>query len=68
MLDEYSTITTDMNTYYKEWMAHFLIGEADIKDDATWEEYVQGLKDLGIERYLEIYNKAYEASPLKWGN
>lgn len=67
LVDEYSVISTDLKTYYTEWMAAFLNGEADIEDDAVWEEYKQGLYDMGLERFVEIYLEAYEASPLKWG-
>ena len=67
LVDEYSVISTDLKTYYTEWMAAFLNGEADIEDDAVWEEYKQGLYDVGLERFVEIYLEAYEVSPLKWG-
>lgn len=67
MQDEYNRISTDLTAYYKEWMAAFLVGEADINDDDTWNEYLEGLNDLGIEDYVEIYKTSYEVSPLKWG-
>lgn len=67
LVDEYSVIATDLDTYIKEWMAAFLNGEADIEDDGTWEEYKQGLYGAGLERFVEIYLAAYEVSSLKWG-
>lgn len=67
MIDEYSVLSVDLKTYYTEWMAAFLNGEADIEDDDTWSEYKQGLYDIGLERFVEIYTEAYEISPLKWG-
>ncbi len=66
-IDEYNVIEVDLNTFTKETMASFLIGELDIAKDADWNEFVNGLKDIGLERYIEILNIAYEASPLKWG-
>lgn len=67
MIDEYSVLSVDLKTYYTEWMASFLNGEADIEDDDVWAEYKQGLYDIGLERFVEIYTEAYEISPLKWG-
>lgn len=66
-IDEYSVISVDLKTYREEAMASFLLGDTDIDNDADWESYKQGLYDIGLERYLEILNDAYEASPLKWG-
>ncbi len=65
--DEYNVILTDLNTYVTEKMTAFLTGEIDINDDAVWEDYLEGLKSIGLERLIEIYTESYEASPLKWG-
>ena len=67
LLDEYNLMDVDLNTYLKEAMASFLIGETDINSDGDWEDYKQGLYAIGLERYMEIFNEAYAASPLKWG-
>lgn len=66
-LDEYNILAVDLKTYYTEWMASFLNGEADIEDDDVWAEYTTGLYDIGLERFVEIYTNAYEISTLKWG-
>ena len=29
-------------------------------DDAAWAAYLKGLDDLGLKRYLEIEQKAYQ--------
>lgn len=67
LLDEYNTIEVDLTTYTKEAMASFLTGETNINDDGAWQGFVNGLYGAGLKRYIEIYNIAYEASPLKWG-
>ena len=41
----------------------FVTGDLDIEND--WDSYIQQMKDLQVEEYLEIYNAAYEA---KYGN
>ncbi len=33
LIDEYNVLSVDLKTYYTEWMAFFLNGEADINDD-----------------------------------
>ena len=65
--DEYNVILTDLNTYVTEKMTAFLTGEIDINDDAVWQEYLNNLDTIGIDRLIEIYAESYEASPLKWG-
>ncbi len=67
LLDEYNLIGVDLLTYVEESMASFLIGEQDINDDGAWQAFVDGLYSMGLERYIEICNIAYEASALKWG-
>jgi len=37
----------------------FVTGDLDIEKD--WDSYIQQMKDLQVEEYLEIYNTAYEA-------
>ena len=56
-----------MNSEIKQILEAVQRGEMDVDDDATWEEYLMGLNDIGLERYVEIYNEAYQVSPLQWG-
>lgn len=42
-----------------EWFANFVIGNADI--DADWDTYLATLNDAGLDRFLEIYQTAYDA-------
>ena len=58
---EMSAIKTEQEQYWKEWRAYFVAGQKDINDDATWAEYVEGFKGVKNPRYMEIYNKGYEA-------
>lgn len=67
LVDEYNIIDIDLNTYREEMMASFLTGELNIDNDDVWEEYKQGLYDIGLERYVEIFTTAYNNSALKWG-
>lgn len=42
------------------YFASFVIGEKSLDDD--WDAYVENLNNLGLKTYLEILQKAYDAS------
>ena len=58
---ELSAIKTEQENYWKEWRGYFITGQKDINDDATWAEYVAGYAGVNNTRYMEIYQKGYEA-------
>ena len=55
---EYSRISTDVSTYQSEMRAKFVSGEVDI--DAEFDNYIQGLKDRGVETMIEMKPKALD--------
>lgn len=59
---ELAQLQTNLDDYVTRTNAEFITGQRNIKDDAAWAEYVQGLDGLGLPRYLELMQKAYEAS------
>ena len=40
--------------------AAFALGSEDINDDAVWADYVATMEGLGIDRYVEIHQEAYD--------
>jgi putative aldouronate transport system substrate-binding protein len=56
--DEVSLLEVDIEAYLDQMFGKFVTGEADI--DAEFDGYVQGLNSRGLERYLEIYQTAYD--------
>ena len=58
---ELSAIKTEQENYWKEWRGYFITGQKDINDDAAWTEYVNGFAGVNNNRYMEIYNKGFEA-------
>ena len=44
--------------YVDEMFARFITGDADI--DADWNKYIEELKQMGLDRMLEIMQEAYE--------
>lgn len=56
--EEYSRISADVSTYYREMRAKFISGEVDI--DAEFDNYIQGLKDRGIDTMIEMKQAALD--------
>ena len=64
-LDEYTDLWTDINTYILECRTRFISGELNLEGD--FDAYRQTLKNMGIERVIEIkqatldaFNKAFQ--------
>ncbi len=56
--EEYSRISADVSTYYREMRAKFISGEVD--NDAEFDNYIQGLKDRGIDTMIEMKQAALD--------
>lgn len=59
---ELSTLTTNVENYVSTSTAEFVSGVRDPESDEAWQAYLDGLGGLGVERYLEIWQTAYDAS------
>jgi putative aldouronate transport system substrate-binding protein len=59
---ELAQLQTNLDDYVTRTNAEFITGQRNITDDAAWAEYLQGLDGLGLPRYLELMQKAYDAS------
>jgi len=55
-----SELSTVINNYVKQNEVQFIIGKKNL--DKDWDDYVNGLKKSGLDQYLQIYQKAYEAN------
>ncbi|GIO15181.1 ABC transporter substrate-binding protein [Cohnella xylanilytica] len=62
-VDEASMLQTNIRTYIDENSLQFVTGHKSL--DKDWDGYVKGLKDLKLDRYLEILQKAYDSSTFK---
>lgn len=60
---ELASLTTDINSYMTQYRAQVATGELNL--DESWEEYVATLNQMGLERLMEIYTRAYEAGIAK---
>lgn len=54
---EQSELNTQISDYAANMWTQFILGTLDINDDAQWAAYEQGLKDNGLDRFLEVLNE-----------
>lgn len=59
-IDELSFIQTAINDYVKECITAFATGNMDIEKD--WDRYINELKNMDVDRYLEIVQNGYKRS------
>uniref|UniRef100_UPI00403F3A71 extracellular solute-binding protein n=1 Tax=Paenibacillus sp. FSL K6-3182 TaxID=2921495 RepID=UPI00403F3A71 len=59
-IDEASILQTNIKSFIEQNALQFITGNKSLEKD--WDGYVKGLKDLKIDRYLEILQKAYDQS------
>lgn len=64
--DEFASLEVQIKQCYEESRAAFVSGTMDL--DKDWDSYVQTLKSYGLDRYVEILQKAYDESPVKIGS
>lgn len=57
---EIAQLETTIKTYVEEMIARFVIGDKDINDDDDWEKYLSELESVGLSRYLELLQNAYD--------
>lgn len=55
---EIADLAKTIYDYVEEMMARFIIGDADL--DAEWEGYLKTLRDMNLDRYLELYQQSYD--------
>lgn len=56
---EMAQINAPMEDYVKESAAKFIMGKMNIDQD--WDKYISQLESIGLKRYVEIKQKAYDS-------
>ncbi|WP_154792543.1 extracellular solute-binding protein [Occultella kanbiaonis] len=59
---ELSTVQTNVESLVLQASAEFVTGVRDIDNDADWQAFQEALIASGSDRYLEIYQAAWDAS------
>lgn len=57
-IEERTILHTDINNYLTTVKTQFITGEMDLDDD--WDSYLAELEKMGLKRYLEIEQAAYD--------
>ena len=52
-----SKYRTDPNTFYVENIPKFFTGDTPF---SQWDSYVKSMMDMGLDKVIEIYQKAYD--------
>jgi putative aldouronate transport system substrate-binding protein len=60
LADETAILRQNITDYVNSNALQFITGAKDIEKD--WDAYVAGLDQLGLARYLELMQQAYDAS------
>lgn len=55
--DEIADIVTSLDTYRSESVARFIVGD---KPFSEWDSYLKELENIGMSRYIEISQQAYD--------
>jgi putative aldouronate transport system substrate-binding protein len=58
VLEELGELSTTLNEYQDECTAQFITGGMDI--DNEWDKYVEEMKNIGIDRYVQIIQETYD--------
>jgi putative aldouronate transport system substrate-binding protein len=58
--DEAAMMRQNITDYINQNALEFATGTKDL--DRDWDSYVQGLNQLGLERYLQVMQQAYDSS------
>lgn len=58
--NEMALLKTTVMDYANESLVRFVTGDMDI--DGEWDSYIRQLDSIGLPRYLELLQKAYDAS------
>lgn len=55
---EVSLLKTEIKSFTDQSRVRFITGDLDV--DKDWAKYVQDLEKMGVARYIELYQKAYD--------
>lgn len=55
---EISEFTISIGGYVNQATVQFITGDLDVSTD--WGQYISKLKDMGLDRYIELYQKTFD--------
>jgi len=58
--EEISLLVTELERYIDETELQFITGALDLNNDSVWQQHVDALDEIGLPRYLELRQIAYD--------
>ena len=58
--DDYTDIVTSLDSKRDEYMARFFMGESDPNNDNDWNQYINDMKKVGLDKFCELQTRVYE--------
>ncbi len=59
---ELATLKTDIDSYITTYVAQVVTGEGGMTLENSWDEYIETMKAMNVDRMIEIYQKTYDAA------
>jgi putative aldouronate transport system substrate-binding protein len=59
LISDYGRIKTEIETYQENAMVQFITGTLSL--DGDWDAYVEQLKTIGLDEYMQMSNDAYQS-------
>ena len=59
---EIADLRATIQDFVESSVARFVTGAQNIRSDSAWQAYMRELRQMGVDRYVEIYQEAYDAN------
>ncbi|MDR3127851.1 MAG: extracellular solute-binding protein [Bifidobacteriaceae bacterium] len=56
--EQITDLSSDLQTAVQSWEGKFITGKEDI--NTKWDTYVQTIQSIGIDKYVKVYQEAYD--------
>lgn len=56
-----SLLTDTISSYVEEARAQFIIGDLDINSDEVWNNYLETLKNMDLDAYINLFQTVYDS-------
>ena len=56
--NEMADLKKTIEDYVDEMVARFVTGDVEVEE--YWDNYIQELENMNLQRYIEIYQEAYD--------
>jgi len=63
---EVSDLSVSINTHVNESIARFIVGDLDIEND--WDWYLRELEVMGLQRFIQLQQQAFDERVARLGN